>query len=173
MEKLPQLFMRYEDLSKIPPLALPQGISLHNHSEITDEEWEKLVEAPFDGRHFDFTEAIVNAGGYAPQHVLYLKKDGKLIATTTAATHPDFPGEGWFRMVAVSPDAQGIGAGRLICIAALNSLAAQGFKTAVLSTNDDLIPALSLYYSLGFKPIYTHESHPARWEAVLPQLRIR
>lgn len=172
MSDLPQLFMRYDDLSVIPPFSLPEGISLCNHSDVTAEEWEDLIEKAF-GERFSFTLRVVEADGYAPDRVLYLKKDGKLIATATAATHPDFPEEGWFRLVGVTPEAQGTGAGKLICIAALNCLAAQGFKTAVLSSDDSRIPALSLYYSLGFKPIYTHESHPARWEAVLPQLRIR
>ena len=82
MENLPQLFMRYDDLSVIPPFSLPEGISLCNHSDVTIEEWEELIEKAF-GERFDFTVRVADADGYAPDHVLYLKKDGNLIATDT------------------------------------------------------------------------------------------
>ena len=54
---------------------------------------------------------------------------------------------------------------------AMLSLRDRGYKTAVLSTDDERIAALSLYYSLGFRPIYEHESHPARWEAVIKTIK--
>lgn len=170
MEALPQLFMRHPNLEQLPPLALPHGFTLHNHIEGTEKNWEALIERAF-GNHYSFDDFIRNGGGYKPEYVLYLSKDGKDIATTTAVEKDIFPNEGWFRMVGVDPSARGLGAGRLIALAALHSLAARGYKTAVLSTDDDRIPALNLYYSLGFRPIFTHESHEKRWAAVLPRLR--
>lgn len=170
MEALPQLFMRHPNLEQLPPLALSHGFTLHNHIEGTEKNWETLIERAF-GNHYSFDDFIRNGGGYKPEYVLYLSKDGKDIATATAVEKDIFPNEGWFRMVGVDPAARGLGAGRLIALAALHSLAARGYKTAVLSTDDDRIPALNLYYSLGFRPIFTHESHEKRWAAVLPRLR--
>lgn len=172
MEQLPQLFMRHPDLEHLPPFCLPAGISLCNHKEGDEAKWEELIERAF-GSHYSFNDVIVNGGDYKPEHVLYLCKDGKYIATTTAVEKDIFPGEGWFRMVGVDPDARGVGAGRVIALAALHALAARGYKTAVLSTDDERIPAISLYYSLGFRPIYTHESHEQRWKEVMPKLRIK
>jgi len=74
-------------------------------------------------------------------------------------------------MVGVDPDSRGLGAGRLIALAALHSLAERGYKTAVLSTDDERIPAINLYYSLGFRPIYTHESHKERWKKIMAKLK--
>lgn len=170
MEALPQLFMRHPNLVQLPPFSLPHGFTLHNHIEGTEKNWETLIERAF-GNHYSFDDFIRNGGGYKPEYVLYLSKDGKDIATATAVEKDIFPNEGWFRMVGVDPAARGLGAGRLIALAALHSLAARGYKTAVLSTDDDRIPALNLYYSLGFRPIFTHESHEKRWAAVLPRLR--
>lgn len=166
MEKLPQLFMRRENLNNLPPLALPYGYSLMSHTPEKENGWKKLVTRAF-GREFSFQEAIVEAGGYKPEHVLYLEKNGSLIATATAAEIYLFPGEGWLRMIGVDPDSRGVGAGRLICVAALQSLAARGYKTAALATDDFRTPAIKLYLSLGFNPIYTHESHEERWKKVL------
>jgi mycothiol synthase len=69
-------------------------------------------------------------------------------------------------MIGAHSDARGLGMGRLVCLAALHSLRDRGYKSAVLSTDDTRIPAISLYLSLGFEPVYSHESHKERWEKV-------
>lgn len=169
MENLPQIIMKHPDITNIPELVLPDGVTLHTHTEGEEANWEALIEKAF-GQHYSFDDFIRNGGGYKPEYVLYLNKDGKDIATATAIEKDIFPGEGWFRMVGVDPTCRGIGAGKLIALAALHSLADRGYKTALLSTDDDRLPAINLYYSLGFRPIYTHESHKERWEKILPQL---
>ena len=161
--------MRHPDITKLPPLTIPDGISLHTHIEGTEKSWEALIERAF-GKYYSFDDFIRNGGDYKPEYVLYLSKDGKDIATTTAVEKDIFPGEGWFRMVAVDPDSRGSGAGRLIGLAALHSLAERGYKTVVLSTDDDRLSAINLYYSIGFRPIYTHPSHKQRWEIIMKQL---
>ena len=165
-EQLPQLFMRIKDITHLEPLALPHGVSLHNHTEGEEDKWEELIQKAF-GNFYSFDKVIKGGGDYKPERVLYLKKDGKYIATATAVEKEDFPNEGWFRMIAVSPEARGVGAGHLVCLAALHALAARGFKSAVLSTDDDRIPAIKMYLRLGFEPLYTHESHTERWEKVM------
>ena len=62
-------------------------------------------------------------------------------------------------MVGVHKDAQGMGAGKRISLAALNSLKQRGYKTAVLSSDDHRIPAIKLYLSVGFEPVILDESH--------------
>ncbi len=162
--------MRHNDLEHLPPFFLPEGLSLLNHSEGMEHVWEEIIEKAF-GTYFSFDESIRNGGGYRPEYVLYIAKNFVPIATATAVEKEDFPGEGWFRMIATCPEARGHGAGRLVCLAALHCLAARGYKTAVLSTDDFRIPAIKLYLSLGFEPIYTHESHPGRWAKVMENIK--
>lgn len=162
---LPQLFMRNKDITHLPPFLLPLGFSLHNHCEGTEDNWESIIEKAF-GTKYSFERSIRNGGDYKPEHVLYIAKDGVDISTATAVEKEDFPGEGWFRMVGTVPEARGLGAGKLVCLAALHSLAARGYKSAVLSTDDERIAAIKLYLSLGFEPIFTHESHEARWDKI-------
>ena len=168
-EKLPQLIMRHPDLSKLPPLEVQNGITLRTHRAGDETAWEEIIESAF-GKHYDF-DLLIRLGGYDPSYVIYAEKDGKQIATASAVENSKYPGEGWFRMIGAHRDARGLGAGRLVCLAALHSLRDRGYKTAVLSTDDDRIAALSLYYSLGFRPVCEHESHAVRWEAVLKKIR--
>jgi len=170
MSALPQLVMRNPDITRLPMPALKDGWALVRHSESPGMEslWEAIIESAFD-RHFAF-DFLINAGNYNPEHVLYLTVGGKPVATTTAVENDNYPNEGWFRMVGVHKDAQGTGAGRAIALAALHDLRARGYKSAMLSTDDRRIPAISLYLSLGFEPVYSHESHEARWKTVLEEI---
>lgn len=161
----PQLIMRNPDITKTPKLVLPEGFSVHAHEPGREKVWEEIIESSF-GSRFDF-DFLIKAGDYSPEKVLYLSKDGRDIATTTAVENSRYPGEGWFRMVGVRKDAQGMGAGKLISTAALNALAQRGYRSAVLSTDDHRISAIRLYLSVGFEPMYAHESHALRWKKVL------
>ena len=166
---LPQLFLRKTNMDDLEPIFLPEGFALHNHIERTEENWENIIEDAF-GAKFSFDKAIRNAGDYKPEYVLYVSKDGKDIATGTGVEKPEFPGEGWFRMIATKKEARGLGAGKLVCNACLHALKARGYKSVVLSTDDNRIPAIKLYLALGFEPIYTHESHEERWKAVMENI---
>ena len=165
-----QLHMRLSDMEHLPPLSLPEGVSLHSHEKGIEKDWEKLIEDVFES-HFSFEDFIVNGGGYKPEYVLYLRKDGEEIATITAVEKDTFPGEGWLRMVGVSPKSRGLSAGRLIVLSALHSLAARGYKSTVLSTDDYRIPAINMYLSLGFEPIIFDDEHKERWAKVMENIQ--
>lgn len=168
----PQLILRNPDLSRLPPLKIPDGFSLHCHREGEEQNWEDLIEEAFGGR-YSFDRFIRNGGGYRPEYVLYVEKDGRDIATATAVESSRFPGEGWLRMVGTRPCARGQGAGRLVLTACLHSLLDRGYRSALLSTDDHRIPAVGLYLSLGFEPYFTDPGHPARWEKVMEILKNR
>ena len=170
---LPQLIMRNPDITTLPPLVLPEGFELYHHKENCgmEAEWEDIIQSAF-GHNFTF-DFLIKAGDYKPEHVLYLSYNGKPIATATAVEHQNYPGEGWYRMVGVRTDARGMGAGRLIGLAALHALRNRGYKSALLSTDDQRIPAINLYLSLGFEPVYTHESHEERWKKVFETINNR
>ncbi|MBQ4088183.1 MAG: GNAT family N-acetyltransferase [Clostridia bacterium] len=169
-EPLPKLFMRHPDITTLPPAQIPEGFTLRTHEEGWESLWENIVNACFDF-HYEFPLALTRRYDYAPEHVFYLEKDGKLIATATALQKAEDSEDGLIHMVATTPEARGRGAGRALVHTALYALKERGFKTAVLSTDDVRIPALRIYYRLGFRPVYTHESHEARWAKILPLIR--
>ncbi len=168
MEKLPQLIMRNPDITVLPELILPEGMQLHTHIPGEEKNWEEVIESAF-GSRFDF-DFLIRMGGYRPEYVQYIRHGDRDIATAAAVENPAYPHEGWFRMVGVRSEARGLGAGRLVCLAALHSLRRRGYVSAVLSTDDWRIPAICLYLSLGFRPLLCHESHPERWENVRKEM---
>ena len=48
-----QLIMRHPDLSKVPPLSLPAGVTLRTHRSGDEKNWEEIIESAFE-HHFDF-----------------------------------------------------------------------------------------------------------------------
>ena len=160
MERLPQLFMRHEDLSKLPPFFLPGGYSLHSYSENDEEVWEEIMEKAF-GIHFTFEANMKNWKGYNPEKLMFLEKDGRDIASAAGFEKEEFPGEGWLHMVGTVPEACGKGAGRAVVLAALHAMAADGFRSAVLSTDDERIPAISRI------PLCHREKYPANARHIL------
>ncbi len=166
-ETLPKLFMKHPDITTLPPVQIPKGLVLKNHEEGFEACWENIIDAAFE-KHYDFERSISGRYDYKPEHVFYIEKDGKLIATTTALKKAEDSEDGLIHMVGTVPEARGIGAGRAVVHAALYSLKERGFKTVFLSTDDQRLSAIRIYYSLGFRPVYSHESHKERWEKILP-----
>ena len=160
MGNLPQLILRI-DLSAFTPCALPEGYTAHTHTEGNEAVWEEIIGDAF-GMHFDF-DFLIKAGNYDPRYVFYITKDGRDLATATATENPAYPGEGWLRMIGARSEEHGKGLGKAAVSQALASLVARGFKTALLSTDDHRTAALCTYLSLGFRPVYSHESHKERW----------
>ncbi len=171
---LPQLYMRKSDLTDLPELAakiggLPEGITLRTHREGDDELWENLIEKSF-GNRYGFEGCMRKFPGYRPEHCFYLTRDGKDIAVAAAVENRDFPGEGWLHFVGVDPEARGLGLAKKVVLAVLVSFYLRGFKTVILSTDDFRLSAIKTYLDLGFTPVMSHESHPARWDEVLKKL---
>lgn len=164
-----QLHMRYSNLKNLPPLLLKAGYGIHTHIEGQENVWEDVIKRSF-GRFYSFENFLIPAGGYKPEYILYVTKDGKEIATAMGTEHKRFPGEGWFRMVGTVPEARGLGAGKLVCHAVMHSLAARGYDSVVLSTDDERLGAISMYLSLGFEPIIFDEEHKSRWKKVESQI---
>lgn len=64
--------------------------------------------------------------------------------------------------LAVSPEAQGLGAGRALCEAVIAAARADDGQRLFLESNTGLHPAIHLYRSLGFQEIEDAHPHYAR-----------
>lgn len=68
-------------------------------------------------------------------------------------THEVAPGIAEIKRVYVSDAARGHGAGREICLAAMEQAKAQGYRRVVLDSTTRLTEAIALYRGLGFEEI--------------------
>ncbi len=170
-ENLPQLIMRIDDISFAKKPVIKDGFSVVTHSETKEKVWEEIIFDAFN-THYDFSVAKVFKG-FKNEHLFYIKKGEEYIATIGATHKGGADTDGWFHMVGVKKSARGLGVGKMLGEIALYSLKEQGYKSAMLSTDDFRIPAIKLYLALGFKPIFTHESHSERWAKIYEILQIK
>lgn len=173
-EGLPQLAMK-RGLDGLPPLERPAGVAIRPYTDGDRAAWNAIITESF-GRPHDFTAAMAPDPAYRPERVLFAVVDGRAVATASAWNRPGPGGKpvGYLHMVGALPAFQGRGLGRLVSLAALHAMAAEGCAEAALQTDDFRLAAIQTYLRLGFAPDRGfHPSMPGRWEAVFQSLSNR
>ncbi len=91
-----------------------------------------------------------------------------LVATTSAQHGSYYKGEiGW---VAADPGHHGKGLGYAVCAAALGRLIQAGYREIFLKTDDFRLPAIKIYFKMGFVPRLTGPEMIPRWQTVCHNL---
>lgn len=106
---------------------------------------------PVDLEYLKDPEGHVLASG---GQVLFALRDGEVVGTCAILRLS--PSTVELAKLAVSPDAQGMGLGRRLCVEALAFARELGAQEVVLTSNSALVAAIGLYESLGFR----HEPMP-------------
>jgi mycothiol synthase len=171
MEQPPQLQMRRDDLAGLPPLTTPVGLTIRRAAE-DDAAGIALCLATAFGIPWDATRVHNELLHHAEVLATFVAVcDGTVVATASAAHQPALYGDaGVLHWVAALPGQGGKGLGGLVSLAALHHCAGCGLVAAMLLTDDARVPAIRTYRKLGFRPFYSHRSHPARWQAILATL---
>ena len=170
MSDLPQIVMR-RDLSCLPELCLPSGVSLKHFTDGMEPYWNDIITKSFE-TPFDFDTLMRADKAFCDERVLFLYVDDIPVATA-AAWHVDrYGGEtGYVHMVGALPEYKGRKLGYWVTLATLHRLKDEGFVNVVLQTDDFRLPAIKVYLDLGFvADLSVHESMPGRWEAVMGNL---
>ncbi|MGI9023194.1 MAG: mycothiol synthase [Acidimicrobiales bacterium] len=103
---------------------------------------------------------------FDPAGFLLHERDGRLAAFCWTKVHDDAdPPLGEIYVIAVDPAFQGLGLGRALAVAGLDSLAARGLRTAMLYVDGDNAPGLRLYEKLGFTVDHVDRAYTADVEA--------
>jgi mycothiol synthase len=153
-----------QQLRRAIPLAEPSTLDVRPFEPGRDDwSWLEVNNRAFawHPEQADWSVADVrtrqNEPWFDPAGFLLHERDGRLAGFCWTKVHDDTePPLGEIYVIAVDPDFQGLGLGRALVRAGLDSLAARGLTTAMLYVEADNAPALALYHDLGFELHHTH-----------------
>lgn len=91
---------------------------------------------------------------------------GRLISTA-AVQMTDDPMEAYLHMVGTRRNARNLGGGHAVCAACVNYAIAHGIRRMRLFTDEFRIPAIKIYYGLGFRPDFYEPDMRERWNGVM------
>ncbi len=165
-------------------IQLPEGYLLTRFHEGLEDSWANLLNSSsFDSewnvnRIKDYFTCEYRRNGSAA-----VISNERVISATFASIHPalcspdpcrvaDLSKEnnvhtGIFDYVATHPEYRGKGLSKVVCISILDYFFTEMcYKRVVLNTDDWRLPAISLYFSLGFKPIINSDPVSIRWKKI-------
>lgn len=158
--------LRYRDLNRLPPLSVPEGYELRTYQDGDATAWCRIVEGQFASRWTEeiFDEKMLQHEVFHRDGLFFLVHEGIPVATACAWFVPQRYGTdtGTLHMVAVHPDYQGHGLGKIVSLAVMHYHREHGKKDCGLITFSDRFPAVKMYIALGFEPDFTS---PQTWEA--------
>jgi putative acetyltransferase len=132
---------------------MEQNIQIIEYQSIYKEDFKRInVEwiekfftiEPHDLEQLDAPESIIEEGGQ-----IYFAKLGDEVVGTAALVH-DGNDEYELAKMGVSPKAQGLGLGKKLCVIAIEEAIKRKAKALYLRSNRSLVPAISMYLSVGF-----------------------
>ena len=174
-ENPPQFKMRRPSLGDLPPLEIPPGLTLRTAGPEDEPALAALLTTAFGDAGWTVERvqrALTQAADVARVFVL-AAEDGTLVATASAQLPPGETRTGLVHWVGADPSRKGRRIGYVVSLAVLHELKERGCSAAALYTDDFRLPAIKTYLNLGFLPLVTHESHPARWRTVAEGLGIQ
>jgi putative acetyltransferase len=150
--------------SRTPPSGVGR-LQIIEYQEVYKEDFKRInvewIEKFFTVEHQDLVQldnpqSIIDEGGQ-----IYFAKLGDEIVGTAALIH-DGNDEYELAKMGVSPNAQGLGLGKKLCIVAIEEAKKRKAKALYLRSNRSLIPAISMYLSVGFVEVPLDASHYKR-----------
>lgn len=149
------------------PLAAPEGVTVRTYRPGKDEAALLAVNnAAFEGHpeQGDWDEATLRArqelSWFDPEGLLCAWQDGRMLGFHWTKWHGHEPTEaahepvGEVYVLAVAPEAQGLGLGRMLLREGLQHLHERGCRTAILYVDASSAGPVALYESEGFAAAY-------------------
>ena len=161
--------MRRPAATPLPDLVPPDGVTIRGYRPADDEEVLRVNAAAFADHPEQGAMDAANLAArmaepwFDPAGLLVAEdRDGSLLGFHWTKQHSPELGEVY--VVAIAPEAQGRGPGKVLTLAGLHHLAGRGVAEVLLYVESDNRPAIAVYSRLGF-------GHAARDTHVMYQRR--
>lgn len=171
-----QLKMKCPELKPADVLLKP-GFSIIDSSsgEYTEEQFSKAWASICEELNEKYDETLYRTMMLEDQRIpddaiLFVKApDGNLISTA-AVLMTENPHEAVLHMVGTKQTAKGQGAGGAVSAACINYAIHHQIQRMSLRTDEFRIPAIKIYYKLGFRPDLYQPDMRERWIWVMKEL---
>jgi len=147
--------MRRPTATPLPDLVAPDGIEIRGYRPGDDEALLRVNAAAFADHPEQGAMDAANLAArmaepwFDPAGLLVAEdRDGSLLGFHWTKQHSAALGEVY--VVAIAPEAQGRGLGRVLTLAGLHHLAGRGVAEVLLYVESDNRPAIAVYNGLGF-----------------------
>ncbi len=171
--QFPQLEMLRPDLEGIPEIRLPLGYGLRHFQPGDEQAWGEIMSeafTPYWSAH-RFRALFLPHFGFRPERVLFLCFRGLPVGSASAFQWPGVSREcGYIHMLGIKKDHCGQGLGYWLTVACLQRFKQEGFKNAMLQTEDYRIPAIKHYLMLGFGPVLVAEDQRTKWVSIISRV---
>ncbi len=170
------ILMTRPHLDDLPPLAVAPGYRLATAAEFENPApmWAQLINRAFTDQNWSeayIEENFRSKPQYDPHGVFFVMHGES--AVSTAFAWLDEPGEtqrGRIHWVGALPEHRGKGLGRAVVLAVMHYFRERGFSQTYLETHPPMLPAISLYLSLGLEPTPRNPDEEAAWAEVMKNL---
>ncbi|MCK5804585.1 MAG: GNAT family N-acetyltransferase [Lentisphaeria bacterium] len=162
--------MRHEHLADMPDFDLPDPFSLRWHEGDDERNW---IDIHLRADSYNPADSALYEGQFgqrrnelARRQCFLLDGNGVAVGTATAWFGDDKGANehlGRLHWVAIVPMHQGKGLAKPLAAAVCQRMCQLGHTTAWLSTNSERLPAVNLYFGLGFVPSMDTEHQRAAW----------
>lgn len=162
---------------------IPADVSLRDGFRIIDsssklftkrefsKQWANACEQLNRGYDEKLYESMMLSDDKIPEDGIHfvMASYGHLISTATVQMTDD-PIEAYLHMVGTRRNARNLGGGHAVCAACVNYAIAHGIRRMRLFTDEFRLPAIKIYYGLGFRPDFYEPDMRERWNGVMKTL---
>lgn len=169
--------MERANLNDLPAFAMPGGFSLRWYRPGDEAHWLRIHLAADRFNQFPpnlfRAQFAVNDELLRQRQCYLLNPFAEVIGTGTAWFDDNFKNERWGRVhwMAVLPEFQGRGLGKVLLAAICRRLRELGYERAYLTTSSARVAAIRLYWKFGFEPLIRNVEDKRAWRDLIPLVK--
>jgi GNAT superfamily N-acetyltransferase len=169
--------MTRANLDDLPAFVMPDGFSLRWYRPGDEARWLRIHLAADHFNQFTLNTLKLFRAQFGLDEVLLSRRQcyllnplAEVVGTGTAWFNDDFEGARWGRVhwMAIAPEFQGRGLGRVLLTAICQRLRELDHERAYLTTSTARVPAIRLYLKFGFEPLVRNGKDERAWRDLIP-----